>query len=230
LEDGSHDCVEQAWLRMLMALPLMFEGDAEAVYPSFVEAAEIAKRFGDSDATMFARLGQGQSLILKGRIAEGMTLLDEIMVAVTAEEVSPILAGITYCQVIALCQAVFDLRRAREWTGALSRWCDSQPDLVPYRGNCLVHRCEIFQLQGRGTTPTTRPSEHANGSLGHQRGTRWDRRTINWLKSSGCAASSPRQRSPTAKPAWRDENPSPECRCCAWRRGGSISLSRQSAA
>jgi DNA-binding NarL/FixJ family response regulator len=148
LEDGRHDCVEHAWRLMLTALPLVFEGAAEAAYPSFEEAGEIAERFGDSDATTFARLGRGHSLILQGHTMEGMELLDEVMVAVTAEEVSPIVAGIAYCQVIALCHTVFDLRRAREWTEVLSRWCDSQPDLVPYRGNCLVHRCEILQLQG----------------------------------------------------------------------------------
>jgi DNA-binding CsgD family transcriptional regulator len=148
LEDSRRECVEEAWLRMLRALPLLFDGDADAVYPSLVEAGEIAARFGDSDATMFARLGRGYSLILQGRITEGVALLDEVMVAVTADEVAPMLAGIAYCQVIELCQAVFDLRRAREWTEALTRWCDSQPDLVAFRGNCLVHRCEIFQFQG----------------------------------------------------------------------------------
>jgi ATP/maltotriose-dependent transcriptional regulator MalT len=147
LEKSGRDCVEQAWLPMLTALPRLFEGNAD-VYSSFVEAGEIAARFADADASMFARLGRGYALILEGRVAEGMALLDEAMVSVTADEVAPLLAGIAYCQVIALCQAVFDLRRAREWTEALTRWCDAQPDIVPFRGNCLVHRCEIFQLQG----------------------------------------------------------------------------------
>jgi ATP/maltotriose-dependent transcriptional regulator MalT len=150
LEESPRDCVEQAWLRMLTALPRLFEGDAGAS-ASFIEAEQIAERFADADAVMFARLGQGYALILQGRVADGMALLDEVMVSVTAAEVAPILSGIAYCQVISLCQAVFDLRRAREWTEALTRWCDAQPDIVPFRGNCLVHRCEILQLQGAWT-------------------------------------------------------------------------------
>jgi DNA-binding CsgD family transcriptional regulator len=148
LVDDRDDCAEQAWLRMLAALPRMFAGDVIDTYPVFVEAGATAQHLGDLDAATFARLCRGDSLILQGRIDEGMVLLDEIMVAVTADEVSPMLAGVVYCQVIDLCQTVFDLRRAREWTSALSRWCDAQPDLVPFRGNCLVHRSEIFQLQG----------------------------------------------------------------------------------
>jgi DNA-binding CsgD family transcriptional regulator len=150
LEESRRDCIEQAWLLMLTALPPLFEGDAD-IYPSFVEAGEIAERFADADAAMFARLCRGYALIQQGRVADGTALLDEIMVSVTTDEVSPMLAGIAYCQVIALCQVVFDLRRAKEWTEALTRWCDAQPGLVPFRGSCLVHRCEIFQLQGAWT-------------------------------------------------------------------------------
>ena len=147
LAGSDPECVEHAWLEMLTALPSLFEGDADASQ-SFAEAEELAERLGDHDAATFARLGLGLASISRGRTADGMALLDEVMVAVTADEVSPVIAGIAYCQTIALCQSVFDLRRAREWTKALSRWCDAQPDLVPFRGNCLVHRCEIFQLEG----------------------------------------------------------------------------------
>jgi DNA-binding CsgD family transcriptional regulator len=147
MEESPRESVAQAWEGMLTALPRLFEGDASA-YSSFAAAGTIAESFGDPDATMFARLGRGYSLIQQGRVSEGTGLLDELMVSVTADEVAPLLAGIAYCQVISLCRRVFDLRRASEWTDALTRWCDSQPDIVPFRGNCLVHRCEIFQLRG----------------------------------------------------------------------------------
>jgi len=43
---------------------------------------------------------------------------------------------------------VYEVRRAREWTAALTRWCKGQPDLMAFTGRCLVHRAEILQLNG----------------------------------------------------------------------------------
>jgi DNA-binding NarL/FixJ family response regulator len=90
---------------------------------------------------------QGQALIPQGRIREGLALLDEAMVAVTANELSPIVTGLIYCMVIHSCQQVYALERSREWTAALSTWCATQPEVV-FGGNCLVHRSEILQLNG----------------------------------------------------------------------------------
>jgi hypothetical protein len=52
-------------------------------------------------------------LIRQGRVADGMILLDEAMVSVVADEVSPVLAGDIYCSVLEACREVFDWRRAR---------------------------------------------------------------------------------------------------------------------
>jgi DNA-binding CsgD family transcriptional regulator len=148
LEDGSYDCVERGYLRMLSAVQSMSEGDAAAAQPKFAEAAAIGERFGEPDLVSLARMGQGRMLIRLGECARGTALLDEAMVAVTADEVSPAVAGTIYCSVISACFERLDVGRAQEWTDALSRWCAAQPDLVPYRGDCLAHRVEIKMLHG----------------------------------------------------------------------------------
>jgi len=114
----------------------------------FSEALAMGKRFGDTDLVAIGRMGQGRSLIKMGRVAEGVALLDEVMVAVTAGELSPLVVGDVYCSVIDACTEIFDLRRAQEWTDALARWCDRQPELVPYRASCLIRRAEILQAHG----------------------------------------------------------------------------------
>jgi DNA-binding CsgD family transcriptional regulator/tetratricopeptide (TPR) repeat protein len=139
---------EEGCLLLGDAVQLMFAGDADGANAMYSRAAEIGVRFGDPDVTAMARLGEGQTAIMLGRTADGLTLLDEAMVAVTADETSAAMTGLVYCAVIETCQEIFDVRRAREWTTALSRWCESQPELVPYRGQCLVHRAEILELHG----------------------------------------------------------------------------------
>ena len=102
----------------------------------------------EPDLLAFGRLSAAQAALVAGDIERSMRMFDEVMLSVTTGDVSPIPAGIIYCAVVDGCVEACDLRRAAEWTEALRRWCDDQPDLVPYRGQCLVHRSQVLLAQG----------------------------------------------------------------------------------
>jgi DNA-binding NarL/FixJ family response regulator len=126
----------------------MMAGELDEAGVLIAQVVEIALRCADRDLVSFARALQGRLLVRQGRTEEGLSLLDEAMVAVTSDELSPLIAGLIYCGVISICQQVYALNRAREWTSALADWCEAQPQLVSFTGNCMVHRAEIMQLGG----------------------------------------------------------------------------------
>ena len=148
LLEPAGECAERGYL----LLPGIFRHEAAGNFAAAAavaeEAVRIAEHFGDRDLFALAIHGQGYMLIKDGRVREGLALLDEGMVAVTAEELSPIVTGMVYCGVILACQEVYEVRRAREWTRALADWWALQPEMVAFTGRCLVHRAEVLQLDG----------------------------------------------------------------------------------
>jgi DNA-binding CsgD family transcriptional regulator len=142
------DCVERGYLLLPAAFASEASGDLDTGAALAGQAAATGARFGDQDLFALAGHMQGHLLVSGGRVEEGLGLLDEAMLAVSTGEVSPIPAGLVYCGVILGCQNAFELRRAQEWTAALSEWCERQPDMVAFTGRCLVHRAEIMQLHG----------------------------------------------------------------------------------
>jgi DNA-binding CsgD family transcriptional regulator/tetratricopeptide (TPR) repeat protein len=148
MEHVDEDRLERGY----MLLPAVFKHidaeEYEAAAAVASEAASIGRRFRDDDLVALAMNTQGRALVRHGSVQEGLRLLDEVMVAVTADRLSPMATGLVYCSVIEGCYEIGEIRRAAEWTMALSAWCDAQPDLVAFTDQCLAHRAEIMQLQG----------------------------------------------------------------------------------
>ena len=147
LEEHRVDGAERGYLILPQAIEIADHHPAAAL-EQFDTARRIGDRFDDVGLITLGLMGRGQALISLGRWADAVRSLDEAMVAVARDDVPPIVAGIVLCGAIDACRRIFDVRRTVEWTAALTRWCDAQPDLVPFRGQCLVHRAEIMRLRG----------------------------------------------------------------------------------
>ncbi len=174
---GAKDHPVGGYLLLPDAYRHLMEGDHAGAGRIAARAAALGERFGEPDLLSLALHLQGRAAMGQGQVAEGLALLDEAMVAVATGELSPHVTGLIYCSVISACRQVYALGRAHEWTAALTDWCEAQPDMVPYAGECRVYRAEILQLHGDwldAMDEARRASEHlARGAEPRAAGFAW---------------------------------------------------------
>jgi DNA-binding NarL/FixJ family response regulator len=148
LDDLDADAVERGYVLVLTMMGHVAADEPEAAIALAGEVEACGRRHSDADLLAQGQCVRGRMLMHTGRVREGLALLDEAMVAVSTGEVSPLFAGHIYCAMIEGCQEVSDFGRAAEWTTRLTRWCEGQQGLVPFTGQCAVHRGQIMRVRG----------------------------------------------------------------------------------
>jgi DNA-binding CsgD family transcriptional regulator len=148
-EDGPTPIDGNGWLLVTDAYSLVAAADYDRAVHLLARAAEVASRRGQTDLVAFATTMWGRALVKAGRLKEGLSRLDEAMLAVIDRDTSPRATSLLYCSAIATCHEVREFARAREWTLALGTWLDSLPALDgAYFGNCRIYRSYLMCLCG----------------------------------------------------------------------------------
>lgn len=148
LDEVEEDPVERGHLCDVALIGHVLKGEFAEAFAIAPEITDYGRRYGDPDLLALGVHAEGRLMVHSGQVAQGLQRLDEAMVGVMAGEVSPVAAGRVYCSTVETCQEVSDLGRASEWTHALATWCDAQPGLVAFTGQCAVHRGQLMRFHG----------------------------------------------------------------------------------
>ncbi|MEV1067789.1 helix-turn-helix transcriptional regulator [Streptomyces sp. NPDC050263] len=145
---GEPECAEQCYLAWMDTEAAQARGAFEEATASARRMAAIARRCGSPDLYAMSVQAQASVLVARGRIAEGLDLLDEAMCSASAGELGSFFTGWVYCLGLQQSMACVDLRRAAEWTDAAMRWCAAMPAENNFRGLCRIHRVQVLELRG----------------------------------------------------------------------------------
>ncbi|MDQ4097034.1 MAG: LuxR C-terminal-related transcriptional regulator [Actinomycetota bacterium] len=111
-------------------------------------AVKLGRTTGHANLTAMALQANGRALVACGRLDDGITALDEAMVAVVNRELTPLFTGWVYCNALSTCHDLADLTRAIEWSDSAMRWCDDLREGRLYPGICRLHVVELAMLRG----------------------------------------------------------------------------------
>ena len=122
--------------------------DLDAADASARRLQDLGRRYDDPNLVALGVYFEGRIRIKQARVAEGLALLDEAMVAALSDDLDAFWTGAIYCGLMDACNELRDLRRASEWTEATRRWSDPLPLASLYPGICRVHRAQVLQSRG----------------------------------------------------------------------------------
>ena len=99
-------------------------------------ALEVAHALSDPDVECMALAQLGRAVVRKGRVDEGVALLDEAMtVALGGETRDPLACGDACCTTLVVCDSLADLHRAAEWCAAVVEFTERRR-FIPVQSWC----------------------------------------------------------------------------------------------
>jgi ATP/maltotriose-dependent transcriptional regulator MalT len=137
LLDRLPECAAHGWLALNEgAYALNVGGDPDEAARQARRAATLGRDVAVADLEAVGLTLEGIALVLRGRVEEGLRLLDEGSAIATGEHLQlPMSLGWSLCYVIAACEGVGDFSRA-------AQWCDVMREFAEHwRGRQLLGVC-----------------------------------------------------------------------------------------
>jgi LuxR family transcriptional regulator, maltose regulon positive regulatory protein len=125
LLEGMPDSWELGFIKILKArLAYEVDQNIDRAFKLIDETRELSKSLKSINGEMIAAALKGFILVMEGKVAEGMPLLDEAtLLAVTSEEADIKFTTITCCYLIDACDRIRDYERAGQWCTTVKALC-----------------------------------------------------------------------------------------------------------
>jgi class 3 adenylate cyclase len=147
LLESEPDSPTQARIAVFQSLGALIGGRLTDGIALADRAMEVARKHHDLDAQFMAMSFKGMGLVFSGDWEAGVALIDEAATAASSGQLDLRVASDIYCNTIAACRNLGDLKRAGQWADEGERWMRRQ-SVGGYPGICRVHRAELKMLRG----------------------------------------------------------------------------------
>jgi DNA-binding NarL/FixJ family response regulator len=149
LLEGAPECPAHGLLIQVTEVePALQAGQPAVAVDAARRMRALAGRIDEPGLGLLGVNCEGRALIRAGQVLDGLTLLDEAMLAALDGRLGPFTAGTLYCHTIAACHEVADLRRMTRWTDLTEDWLSTLSAVGVFGGLCAVHRAQLHLLQG----------------------------------------------------------------------------------